>query len=79
MQSGHAGVDPEIEEGVGGGGHTYRVVVGVVCSCLCTFSTQCCRGVWGHTPSGKFRPYESTSEAIRDHPNHATFMASAWS
>ena len=68
-----------LKKGWGEGGHTYRVVVGVVCSCLCTYSTQCCSGVWRHAPSGKFRPYESTSETIGDHPNHATFMASAWS
>ena len=39
-----------------------------------TYNTQRSRRVWGHAPLGKFfkfRPYESASEAVRDHYNHA--------
>ena len=62
MKSGHAGTDPEIEE-VG----AYRVgAARVACSCLCAYSEQCSRGVWGHVPSGLdhmrvlLRPSETT-------------------
>ena len=72
MRSGHAGTNPEIEEGRGIHIEWELVQRVVVCAYI---SEQCSRGVWGHAPSGKFRPYESTSEAIGDHYNHATFMA----
>ena len=35
-------------------------------SCLCVYSPQYCRG------GEEFRPYESASEAIRNHHNYAT-------
>ena len=48
----HAGVDPEIEVGEGG---TYIQLGGVAhpaCSCLCVYSIQHSRSVWGHAPLG---------------------------
>ena len=41
---------------------------------LRTYNTQRSRRVWGNAPLGKvlkFRPYESASEAVGDHDNHA--------
>ena len=65
-------VDPEIEEG----GRTYSVGV-VRCAqdaVVCKHIAQHSKGVLGHAPSGKFRQYESTSEAVGDHHNNTTFM-----
>ena len=67
------GADPEVEEGGGGRahiqwgwcGHAERAARGIFS--LRTHNAQRSRRVWGH----EFRPYESASETVGDHHNHA--------
>ena len=69
------GADPEIEER-GGGGH-------VIAWVWCVYAARAYNaqrsigGSGGMLPRKifSFRPYESASEAVGDHHNHAKFMA----
>ena len=77
LLSEHAGADPEVEEGEGGAGHGYRV--GLVRPAARAARRFFFRELVMHSVLGrsggmllyKFRRYESASEAVGDHHNHA--------
>ena len=71
-----SGADPEVEEG-GGAGHRYRVGLVRPCGALRApdfFRERIMHSVLGRSGGMllyKFRRYESASEAVGDHHNHA--------
>lgn len=73
---------------MGGGGvaevHRVEIAVYVLCSWLCTHTHSIAGNLGACSPGKclKFRPsgnaFESASEPIRGHHNHAKFMASSY-
>ena len=55
--------------------HVARAACAVLFACIMHSVLGGGGGVWGHATPGKLLPYESASEAIGDHNNHAQFMA----